>query len=147
MRIRPMMIAAVVSLGMLGAAACSDESTTGPRFGDLAFTPSFENIGNGRTIELVLTNTGSVELGPIVVGNDFPKNVDFPDVICTSIDVTITPSNVSSLAPGADVLVDVVIDTSAMDSECDLVQYDLDVFAAVDSQVLGGATVRFNTGP
>lgn len=147
MRIRPMMIVAAVSLGALGAAACGDESSTGPRFGDLSFTPSFENIGDERTIELMLTNTGSVELGPIVVGNDFPKNVDFPDAICTTIDVTITPSNLSSLAPGGDALVEVVIDTSAMDSDCDLVQYDLDVFAAVDSQVLGGATVRFNTGP
>lgn len=147
MKIRWMMILAGLGLGVLAAAACSDETMTGPRFGDLTFTPSFENIGNGRTIELVLTNAGSVELGPIVVGNDFPKNVNFPDVVCTTIDVTITPSNVPSLAPGDDALVDVVIDTSAMDPDCDLVQYDLDVFAAVDNEVLGGATVRFNTGP
>lgn len=144
MKIRWMMIVAGMSLGVLGATACGDETATGPRFGDLEFTPSFENIGNGRTIELVLTNAGTVELGPIVVGNDFPKNVDFPDVICTSMDITITPSNVASLAPGDDAVVDVVIDTSAVDPECDPAQYDLDVFAAVDNQVLGGATVRFN---
>ncbi len=50
MKIRWMMIVAGIGFGVLGAAACSDESMTGPRFGDLEFTPSFANIGNGRTI-------------------------------------------------------------------------------------------------
>lgn len=145
MKIRWMMIVAGMGLGVLGAAACSDETTTGPRFGDLEFTPSFENIGNGRTIELVLTNAGSVELGPVVVGNDFPKNVDFPDVICSTMDITITPSSVASLPPGADTVIDIDIDTSGVDPDnCEPAQYDLDVFAAVDNQVLGGGTVRFN---
>lgn len=143
MKIRWMMIVAGLGLGVL-AAACGDETATGPRFGDLEFTPSFENIGNGRTIELVLSNAGSVELGPIVVGNDFPKNVDFPDVICTTMGITMTPSNVASLAPGADVVIDMEIDTSNVDSGCDPAQYDADVFAAVDNQVLGGGTIRFN---
>lgn len=144
MKIRWMMILAGLSVGVLGT-ACSDETTTGPRFGDLEFAPSFENIGNGRTIELVLTNAGSVELGPIVVGNDFPKNVDFPDVICTTMSITITPSNIASLAAGADAVIDIAIDTSGVDpNDCDVADYDLDVLAAVDGRVLGGATVRFN---
>lgn len=145
MKIRWMMIVAGMSLGVIGTAACSDESATGPRFGDLEFTPSFENIGNGRTIELILTNAGSVELGPVVVGNDFPKNVDVPDVICTSMGITITPSTVASLAPGADAVLQIDIDTSGVDPDnCEPAQYDLDVFAVVDSQMLGGGTVRFN---
>ncbi|HSM08590.1 MAG TPA: hypothetical protein VLA33_06200 [Gemmatimonadota bacterium] len=144
MKIRWMMIVAGMTLGVLGT-GCSDETTTGPRFGDLEFTPSFENIGNGRTIELVLTNAGSVELGPIVIGNDFPKNVDFPAVICTTMGISISPSNIASLAPGADAVIDVAIDTSGVDpNNCEPAQYDLDVFAAVDSKVLGGSTVRFN---
>lgn len=146
MKIRWMMVVmGAVGLSVFGSAACGDESTTGPRFGDLAFTPSFENIGNGRTLELVLTNAGSIELGPIVVGSDFPKNVDFPDAICTTMNITVAPSNVASLAPGADAVIDVNIDTSDVDpNTCEPAQYDLDVFAAVDGQVLGGATVRFN---
>lgn len=116
-----------------------------PTFGDLSFNPSFENIGNGRIVDLMLTNAGSAELGPIIIGNDFPKNVDFPDMICTTMDVTITPSSVASLEPGADTVVDIVIGTSGVDpNDCEPAQYDLDVFAAVDGQVLGGATVRFN---
>ena len=145
MKIRWMMIlAGVAGLSVVGPAACSDESATGPRFGDLEFTPSFENIGNGRTVQLVLTNAGSIELGPIVVGNDFPKNVDFPDFICTSMIVGVTPSNVGSLAVGADAVIDLDIDTSDVDPDCDPALYDVDVFAAVDNEVLGGATVRFN---
>lgn len=148
MKIRWMMIVAGMSLGVLGAAACSDETMTGPRFGDLEFTPSFENIGNGRTIELVLTNAGSVELGPILVGTDSPKDVDFPDFICPTMTRTVVPSNVASLAPGADVEIAIEIDTSDVDPDCDPALYDVDVFAAVDNQVLGGATVRFNwAGP
>ena len=147
-KIRWMTIVAGMSLGALGAVACSDESTTGPRFGDLKFTPSFENIGNGRTMELVLSNAGSVQLGPILVGTDSPKNVDFPDFICPSITRIVAPSNVASLAPGADVVIDIEIDTSNVDPDCGAAQYDLDVFAAADNQVLGGATVRFNwAGP
>lgn len=146
MKIRLMMVMlGVVGLAVFGSAACGDESSTGPRFGDLEFTPSFENIGNGRTIELILTNAGSIELEAIVVGSDFPKNVDFPDAICTTMNISNTPSNVASLAPGADVVIDVNIDTSGVDPDtCEPAQYDLDVFAAVDGEILGGATVRFN---
>lgn len=143
MKIRWMMILAGLGSGVLGATACSDETMTGPRFGDLEFTPSFEDIENGRSAEIVLTNAGSVELGPVVIGNDFPKVVGLPNVICTTMDVTLTPSNVASLAPGADVVIDLVIDTSNVDPDCELAEYDLDVFAAVDNQVLGGGTVRF----
>jgi len=145
MKIRWMMVVAgVIGLSVFGSAACSDESMTGPEFGDLEFTPSFENIGSGRTVELVLTNASSVALGPILVGNDFPKNVDFPASICTTMIITTTPSNVASLAPGADAVIDVDIDTSAVDPDCQPAQYDLDMLAAVDNQVLGGATVRFD---
>lgn len=39
----------------------------------------------------------------------------------------------------------IAIDTNGFDSNNrEPAQYDLDVFAAVDNQVLGGATVRFN---
>lgn len=144
MKIRWMMIVAGMTLGVLGAAACSDETTTGPRFGDLQFTPSFENIGNGRTLELVLTNAGSVQLGSIVVGSDPPKLVGSPDVICPTMVRTIVPSNLSSLASGAEVVIDVEIDTSGENPGCERDQYDLDVFAAVDNQILGGTTIRFN---
>lgn len=146
MKIRRMMIVAAISLGVFLPVACGDDDMTGPAFGDLEFTPSFENIGNGRTIELVLTNAGSVELGPILVGNDFPKDIDFPDRICSSIAVTTTPSSVASLAPGDDVVIGVDIDTTGADPDCSATAYDLDMFAAVDSQILGGATVRFNLG-
>lgn len=140
-----MILVGVAGLSIFGSAACSDETTTGPMFGDLEFTPSFENIGNGRTIELILSNAGSVELGSIVVGHDFPKDVDFPDAICTMMSVTVAPTSIASLAPGADAVIDIELDMSGVDpNNCEPAQYDLDVFAAVDGQTLGGATVRFN---
>lgn len=145
MKIRWMTIVAGMSLGVLGVSGCGDDSMSGPAFGDIEFTPTFENIGTGRTIELILTNAASVELGPIVVGNDFPKHRDFPDVICTTMSVTVAPSNVATLAPDDDVTIDISIDTSGVDPDaCEFAEYDVDVLAAVDGQVLGAATVRFD---
>lgn len=140
----------VLAAGLLAAGplACSDETATGPQFGDLAFTPSFENVGAGRTAELTLTNSGSVELGPILVGVDAVFEVTDPDDLCSSIDVSVGPSSIASLAPGEDAVVDVTIDTSDVDPvDCPAAQYDADLFAAVDGQVLGGATIRFDWQP
>jgi len=132
-------------LCVLGVAACSDETATGPMFGDLAFTPSFTNIGSARVVGLTMSNASTVDLGPILVGRDILFRTAFPDAICNSIGVQVTPSSVSSLSPGAEAVIDVELDTSNVDlDECPPEQYDLDLFAAVNDRVLGGATVRFD---
>lgn len=140
-----MVLAGSLVLGVVGLGACSDETATGPMFGDLEFTPSFENIGSGRTIELILSNAGTVELGPILVGLDVVKQSNMPDLLCNSITVSVAPSSIASLPAGADATVTVTIDTSDVDpADCPPAQYDADVFASTDDRVLGGATIRFD---
>lgn len=142
---RMMVFAGIAGLCIFAPLACTDETMTGPGFGDLAFTPSFQNIGSGRTLAMTLTNTGSTELGPVLIGLDAVFRTIMPDSLCSTIGVSITPSSVASLAPGADAAVDVELDTSAVDLvDCPPSQYDADLFAAVGGRVLGGATVRFD---
>lgn len=145
---RRLVVLAAAGLLATGPLACSDDNPTGPQFGDLAFTPSFENLGTGRTVELALTNSGSVELGPILVGVDAVFEVTDPDDLCSSIDVLVAPSSIASLAPGGNAVIDVTIDTSDVDPvDCPAAQYDADLFAAAGGQVLGGATIRFDWQP
>lgn len=142
---RRLMILAAAGLAFAGPLACSDENATGPQFGDLDFTPSFDNVGSGRVTELTLTNSGDVQLGPILVGVDAVFEVTDPDDLCSSIDVVVAPTSIGSLAPGADAVIDVTIDTSDVDlADCPAAQYDADLFAAVGGHVLGGATIRFD---
>jgi len=147
------MILATAGFVLGGPLACSDENATGPQFGDLDFTPSFVNLGADVAVELTLTNSGEVELGPILVGKDalFPVT-DPTDLRCDDpnggIEVVAVPSSIASLAPGEDVSVQVAIDTENVDvAKCPPAQYDADMFAAVGGDVLGGATIRFDWQP
>jgi hypothetical protein len=138
------LLGAALCLGGL-AAACGDDSTTGPSFGDLDFTPSFENIGTQRSIELSLTNASSSAQGPIFVGLDVVFETTKPDSLCSSIGVNVIPAQIASLDPNASATIDVTIDTDNVDLvDCPPAQYDADIFAAVDNRVLGGATIRFD---
>ena len=135
-----------VSLCALGfAVACSDDTMTGPMFGDVVFRPSIEDIGSDRSLELAVSNEAGGSLGPILVGVDAVFQTVFPDSLCTSIQVSVAPSTIASLAPGAETTVDVTIDTQNVDNvDCPPDKYDADLFAAVGGRVLGGATVRFD---
>ncbi|MGD8496696.1 MAG: hypothetical protein PVF05_10930 [Gemmatimonadales bacterium] len=134
------------ALGLASLVACSDSSgTTGPGFGDLEFTPSFENIGSGRSLELTLTNASTAAQGPIFVGLDALFETASPDSLCSSIKVNVTPAQIASLASNADAAVSVSIDTQNVDNvDCPPAQYDADIYASVDGRILGGATVRFD---
>lgn len=139
-----LLVGAVLGVGGL-AAGCGDDTTTGPMFGDLDFTPSFENIGSGRSTALSLTNKSSSAQGPIFVGLDVVFETTMPDSLCSSIGVDVTPAQITSLDPNESATIDVSIDTQDVDLvDCPPAQYDADIFASVDNRVLGGATVRFD---
>lgn len=145
MRNRWMILAGAAGLGVFGMGACGDDTISGPQFGDLVFTPSFENLGAGRSTELTLSNSSTAALGPILVGLDVLREVAAPDSLCSSIGVLVTPPSIGSLAPGAEATIAIQFDTEDVDLvDCPPARYDADVFAAVDNQVLGGATVRFD---
>lgn len=141
-----MILAATAALGATTVvSACSDDPGTGPMFGDLEFTPSFDNIGSARETELTLRNAGDTGLGTILVGLDVLFQTTMPDSLCSSIAVLIAPSSIGSLAPGGEATIDVDIDTSgAMPDDCPPAQYDADIFASAGGTILGGATVRFD---
>lgn len=143
---RTILAAGAVALGLaVFAAGCGDDSTSGPMFGDLAFTPSFENIGTARSAELSLRNSGSTDLGPVLLGVDVIKRTTMPDSICSTIGTGVSPGSISSLAPGEEDVVEVSFDTQNVDLvDCPAGQYDADVFAAVNGTILGGATLRFD---
>lgn len=136
--------AALLALAVIGA-GCSDDSGSGPMFGDLTFSPSFENIGSNRSAELTVRNAGSTDLGTILLGVDVIKRTTMPDSICSTIGTSVTPGSIASLAPGEQDVVDVSLDTQNVDPvDCPAGQYDADVFAAVGGTILGGATIRFD---
>ena len=137
--------AALLALTAIGT-GCSDDSTSGPMFGDLTFSPSFENIHSERSVELTLRNSGSADLGPVLVGLDgLIKRSFAPDSICNSMSASVAPSSFSALASGEEGVVQVTIDTNDVDLQaCPVGSYDADVFAAAGGSILGGATIRFD---
>lgn len=143
---RTIVAAGAVALGLAAfAAGCGDESTSGPMFGDLTFTPSFENIGAERSTQLTVRNVSATELGAILLGVDFIKRTTLPDSICSTILADVLPGSIPSLAPGEQDVVELVLDTQSVDpTHCPAGQYDADVFAAVSGTILGGATIRFD---
>lgn len=143
---RTIVAAGAVALGLVAfISGCSDDSTSGPMFGDLTFTPSFENIGSGRSAELTVRNASSSDLGSVLLGVDVIKRTAMPDSICSTIGADVVPGSISSLAAGAEDVVEVNLDTQNVDIvDCPAGQYDADVFAAVSGTILGGATIRFD---
>lgn len=147
MKNRSTTVAACVAAGLvaLGAGCSDDDSMSGPRFGDITFTPSFENIGSARSAELTVENVSSSDLGPVLLGVDVVKRTTMPDSICNTIVVDVAPESISSLATGQENVLQVDIDTQNVDLvDCPAGQYDTDLFAAVNGTILGGATVRFD---
>lgn len=126
------------------ATACTDE-TSGPMFDDLEFTPTFVNIGMDRTASFVLENRGDTELGPVLIGVDLIRRSTFPDSLCSGAVVSVTPSQIPSLAVSEQADVDVTLDMSMTTAAgCPNGQYDADIAAAVSNQVLGITTIRFD---
>ncbi|MGI9038270.1 MAG: hypothetical protein ACR2GQ_05325 [Gemmatimonadota bacterium] len=125
--------------------ACGDDGTMGPMFGDLAFAPSFVNIGLARDTSFTLTNSGDVALGPILIGLDLVRLTTNADSLCAGVEADVVPSSISSLAVGASTTVDVTLDLSNTTVEfCRFAQYDADIAAAVNNQILGVGTIRFD---
>ena len=121
------------------------EAPSSPTFGDITFTPSFENIGSARSTQLTVRNVGSTELGPVQLGVDAIKRTTMPDSLCSTIGTDLVPGSIAFLAPDEAVVVDVTVDTQNVDIvDCPAGQYDADLFAAVSGTILGGATIRFD---
>ena len=139
---------ALVLAGVGSLGGCGDEGPTGPQFGDLVFSPSFISLpGDDRDTVLVLRNRGPQDLGPIVIGVEaiIRTPSTLPDSFCTGARVNFVPSSISSLTEGTEETVAVSIDLSSVTpSLCPAGQYDANVFAFVNNQGLGGATIRFD---
>jgi hypothetical protein len=138
--------AALVVPGFLMVlAACGDDQTMGPMFGDLSFAPSFVNIGLERDTSFTLTNSGDVALGPILIGLDLVRLTTSTDTLCAGARADVVPSTISSLSVGASATVDVTLDlTNTTQELCRYAQYDADIAAAVNDQILGVGTIRFD---
>ncbi len=137
----------LAGLGLMGS--CGGDTPTGPQFGDLAFSP--ESIilpGEDRTAVLVLRNVGTRDLGPVDIGrNDQVVRIVPPDSLCNVITVNLAPTQVSSLAAGAEVTVDITLDLSGPNITpitCPAGKYNASILAAVNSQVLGVAAITFD---
>jgi hypothetical protein len=137
--------AVIVPALLLLLSACGDDPGTGPMFGDLAFGPSFVNIGLARDTSFTLQNSGDVALGPILIGLDLVRKTTAADSLCAGVEADVTPSSVSSLAVGASTTVDVSLNQDNTTVEfCPYAQYDADIAAAVNNRILGVGTIRFD---
>lgn len=126
-------------------AACGDDQSTGPMFGDLRFAPSSIDIGLASETSFTLTNTGDVALGPILIGLDVVRSTTNADSLCAGAQASVTPSSVSSLAVGASTSVDVALDlTNTTEDLCPFKRYDATIAAAVSDEILGLADIFFD---
>ena len=140
-----------MALGWLLAApllsmACSDDTPTGPQFGDLEFTPPFSDIELARQSSSVLSNAGSVALGPIVVGAALGVGIGpISGRVCPDMQTDVAPSSIATLSPGASAQVQIVVDMSAVDpADCPAGSYDIDITASVGGLGLAATTVRID---
>jgi hypothetical protein len=136
----------VAVLAPLGLAACSDDSVTGPQFGDLEFTPGFTDIELAREAGAVLSNEGAETLGPILIGAELGIGIgEISGQVCPDMETFVSPGALSSLAPGGSTQVDILVDMSAVDiATCPEGSYDIDVNASVGSLILAATTVRID---
>lgn len=142
---RMIVFAVIAGLCIFAPLACSDETFTGPGFGDLEYTPSFVDISAERSVTLALENSSNSALGPIVIGlNAIFLSTDVND-ICDGVFVTITPSSISSLSPGESRDIEVQFDASGADADtCTPGKQEAELPAAVDGRTLAIASVRFD---
>lgn len=137
------------SVGLAAAlllTGCGGDETTGPSYGDLAFTPAAPVvIGAARQVDLVLTNASNESLGPIVLGaGSTPLSVP-REFTCPGLGIVITPNQVSSLAGGRSMDVNVTFSFAGLTEElCPLATYEVDVNAALGATVLGSTQIRLD---
>ncbi len=138
---RPLAILAIAGL----LAACGSDSPVGPEFGDLEFAPPGPIVlGSLRDTSVTLSNTGSVDMGPILLGKVFSVGRPplEPDVFC-NFETNIVPASIASLSPGASVNIDVGIDDSGVDVQnCFSGDYDIRIQASVNGTSFGAVTLR-----
>jgi hypothetical protein len=130
----------------LAVIACSDDTTTGPQFGDLEFTPAFIDLELLRETSSVLSNEGSVSLGPILIGASLGVGIgQISGRVCPDMETFVNPGSVGSLIPGGSTEVGIVVDMSAVDpADCPDGSYDIDITASVGGLGLAATTVRID---
>lgn len=127
-------------------AGCSDDDPTGPQFGDLEFRPGFVDLELARESSAVLTNEGSVALGPILIGSALGIGIgEISGQVCPDMDTRVTPGSLANLAPGASSQIDFLVDMSAVDlADCPEGSYDIDITASVSGLGLAATTIRID---
>ena len=135
-------VAVLAAVGTL--AACGDDSPVGPKFGDLAFTPSNTLVlESAREGSATLSNVGAIELGSIVLGANLAVGRPPLEAVgCPSFQTMVVPNSITSLSPGATANLDISIDDSNVDvRDCPAGDYDIRIQAAVNDLTLGALTV------
>ncbi len=146
-RLRKLAALALVLAGVGLLGGCGDDEPTGPRFGDLVFTPSSTVLtGDERSAMLILRNSGPRDLGPIIIGKDqIVFRTAFTDSLCAGVEAAFVPSSISSLAQGAEADVALTLNLSGVvQATCSPGEYNTSVLASVNQQVLASASIRFD---
>lgn len=127
-------------------AGCGGDESTGPEYGDLAFSPASPvTIGLARQVDLELANLTSGSLGPIVLGAGSVVLSIPPGRTCPGLAVDFAPSQISSLPGGGSTNVSVTFSFAGLDEEeCPFSIWAVDVNAGVGQQVLGSSQIRLD---
>ena len=137
------LLAAILSLSVAG---CSDDDPTGPQFGDLEFRPGFVDLQLARESSALLTNEGSSDLGPILIGAALGIGIgEISGQVCPDMDTQVTPGSIVNLAPGASSQIDILVDMSSVElADCPEGSYDIDITASVSGLGLAATTIRID---
>ena len=137
------LLAVILSLSVAG---CSDDDPTGPQFGDLEFRPGFVDLELARESSAVLTNEGSSDLGPILIGAALGIGIgEISGQVCPDMDTQVTPGSIVNLAPGASSQIDILVDMSSVElADCPEGSYDIDITASVSGLGLAATTIRID---
>lgn len=136
----------LVAVSSVSVAGCSDDDPTGPQFGDLEFQPGFVDLELARESSAILSNEGSVALGPILIGSALGIGIgEISGQVCPDMDTRVTPGSLANLAPGASAQIDILVDMSAVElADCPEGSYDIDITASVSGLGLAATTVRID---
>ena len=135
---------AAAAAAVLGLSGCGDDPPAGPEFGDLVFEPDSPiEIADARQVTVELFNLTNEALGPVMLGvGGIPTSFP-PEFVCTGVVIDVDPVQIQSISPEQSFEVDLTFDFAGLTEEdCPFATYEVDLNAAVGSQVLGSAQIR-----
>ena len=122
----------------ISAAACNGGSTTSPGTMSLAFDVAQVELGEGRSSQLGLSNTGSVAVGPIQFVSSPVLDAQGRQVVGAS--VSVPSGDIATLSPGATRQITAVVTDEALLPG----RYSTVLSALVGSVAMANVTLAFN---